>query len=86
VKTALTVPLLPSVTVTSLIERSGTGSLSLMVSTAPAGVPKLPLPKTLVSVRLTVSSGSSTASFVIATLNVWEATPSGKIKVPDAAV
>jgi hypothetical protein len=83
VKLAITVPKLPSVTVTSLTENEGRGSLSLIV-------PR-PCPSAIVAfvgfVRLTkkVSFDSSSRSPLTSTVTCFEVWPAAKVSVPEPA-
>jgi len=86
VKFAFVVPEFPSGTLTSLIERPGSGSSPTIVSTAVLGVPKAALPVALLKVRMTTSLGSLSVSLMIGMLNVLDVSPVTNESVPDVAV
>ena len=81
--TALVVPLLPSVTVTSLIARAGAAS-SLRIVPAPLASAMVapPAPERL---TLKPSSASATASPTTATVTVLVVSPGAKVRLPEAA-
>ncbi len=81
---AVTVPELPSVTLTLSIDSDGVGSLSTIVPT-PWPVPMVAFVGPL---RLTrnVSSASSSASSITATVTGCAVTPGANVRVPAAAV
>ncbi len=83
-KFALVVPVLPSVTVTSLIDSAGVASSSVIV-TSPAPSPIEAL-VALDSVTLTVSSSSSSASPSVVTAIGCVSTPGIKVRIPLAAL
>ena len=73
-----------SVTVTSLIDRAGTPSLSRMVPTPwPSATPAFTAPDRL---RENVSSSSSTVSPCTATVMVVLVSPGANVSVPPTAV
>ena len=82
-KVALTLPPLPSVTVTLLIEMVGSESLSLTV-------PR-PCPSAMVTfdgferLSVNVSFASSSRSPLTSTVTVFVVSPGVKVSVPDAA-
>ena len=61
-------------------------SLSTMVRTAVLRVPRVAPPVGLERVRMTVSLGSSRASFMIGIVKVPLVWPAAKVKVPDVAM
>jgi hypothetical protein len=76
----------PTLKAAELNWTTAAGSVSVMAKLAVAGDPSAPLPATFERVSETVSSASSTESFVTGTVKVWVAPPAAKITVPLAAV
>ncbi len=83
VKTAFVVPELPSLTVTSPIDRAGKSSL-VMVPRPWGSARVAPLPPLRVTVK--VSSFSMAVSPVTLTARVLLVSPAAKVSVPEAAV
>ena len=80
----LAVPLLPSVTLASLIDMLGAVSSLTMVPVATARDSVAPVG--LDSVTVTVSLGSTVVSPSTPTLMVWVVWPAAKVRVPELAV
>ena len=81
-KVAVVVPPVPSVITTSPIDSVGVASSSVMVATPVPSTMTAPMPITFDSVTANVSSVSSSASGLTATVIVLKSSPAAKLSVP----